>query len=278
MESVGRDVPRRVRRGVVDDALPELGLNGSIRLIPATHSRPPIEHPVLAWMNTVWSLEGFETPRSPLLVNLAEDAAAFSRPEDLYVADMPIKAPGSSLHLLPSELAGFREVLQQCINFEASVNDRYEADYFTYLTVHRARVARGDSLRGGLPHSDSLQGPRIQPKSVIEHGYLVANVDPPRFYPQAFDLTGLDSDVDDVARVLAEQANDRKSFQGVPYGIYLFDAYCVHEAVPAAATDLRTFFRLTMSTREFDRLGNTRHSGLGIWWPLVARPVDPTLR
>ena len=102
----------------------------------------------------------------------------------MHVSDMPIKMPRGQV-LLPIELAELRNLVQLCIDFERQVNVQYD-DYFIYLTYQQTYVERGRCVRGGGLHSDSVQGPRINPKIKIEHSYLWTDADPPVFFVQPF--------------------------------------------------------------------------------------------
>jgi len=150
-------------------------------------------------------------------------------------------------------------------------------EYYAYLTVQHAPVRSGEIKRGEGAHSDSIQGRRIQPKVAIEHGYTATSHDPTRFFTHGFDLSGLDPDRHWLNAAFAAQTDTNRSIRLRPGDIALFDAYSIHEAVPASETTMRTFFRLIFSVREFDRLGNTVNDLFDYSWNFQPRPVPSDL-
>lgn len=264
----------RLAAGIAPDSVPLLGENGGYTFSADTSDVPALPHssPILEAIHTPFTVDGFSGARTPLVIGRAVLA---DLPEKISIADMPVKWPGLG-YRVPVELMGLRGLLSQCAATEAAINPRAD-DYFAYLTLQRAVVHQGGVKRGEGAHSDSVQGPRIQPKVAIEHGYTATDRDPTRFFTHGFDLTGLDPDKDWLNTAFEAQANRSQSVRFNPGEIVLFDAYTIHEAVPAAATGMRTFVRLIYSVRQFDRLGNTVNSLFDYNWNFRPRPVPANL-
>ncbi len=216
------------------------------RLVPPL----PSEHPTFREISDVFDLSHFSTPRRPIRIGRAtlEEAPAL-----IHVHNMPIKFPHTG-HRVPTELGYLKGLLDTCASVEAAINPHLDESY-AYLTLQKGPVAAGKTQRTPSLHSDGLQGQRIQPKVRAEHGYLMVDSDPPLFYPQAFDLEGVDVNVHDVDVAFAGQVDETQAVQFDPGDVILFDSYCLHRAVEAQEEVIRGFFRLTYThpSMKFDR-------------------------
>jgi len=245
--------PERMTSGVLEDAV-VLGDNGSYSPEPKPLSLPPEQETTLLVeeVGTVFSLQGFEHPRTPLIIG---EGVPSGIPVGTRLSSLPLKFPYGK-YRIPNELSSIRNILERCISFEHTINPDIR-DYYAYLTLHRTEVSLGDVQRGAVIHSDGIQGPRIQPKEPIERGYSLVDRFPPRFFIQAFDMSGVDADLHILDPVFESQADATRSVVFPTKAIVLFDTYCVHQALPATEEGSRTFLRLAYSTRQYDRLGNS---------------------
>jgi len=245
--------PERMQSGFIKDAV-VLGDKGSFAPEPKILSLSPEQETTLIVeeVGTVFSLRGFEHPRSPLVIG---QGALSGTPVGTRISSLPLKFPNTG-YRIPSELSSIRNVLERCISFEHTINPEVR-DYYAYLTLHRTDVSLGEIQRGAVIHSDGIQGPRIQPKVPIERGYSLVDRFPPRFFTHAFDMSGVDADHHVLDPVFESQADVARSVAFSTDAIILFDTYCVHQAVPATEEGPRTFLRLAYSTRQYDRLGNS---------------------
>ena len=268
-------LPRLVT-GTAPEAVAVLGEHGAADLPFDAGPLPelPDDSPILRAVHTPFNLEGFAVARTPLAVG---NVAIGDLPNAITVADMVVKWPGLG-YRLPAELTAVGGWLARCAAVEKRINPHAD-DYFAYLTLQHAPVRKDEIKRGEGAHSDSVQGPRVQPKQPIEHGYTSASCDPTRFFTHAFDLSGLDADRDWLNPAFEHQADPSRAVQLTPNQIALFDAYTIHEAVPATAAAMRTFVRLIFSVRRFDRLGNTVNALFDYGdWQFQPRPLPPGLR
>lgn len=246
----------------------------AVILKPLTYDLP--ESPIIDDMNTIWDLKKFSEMRRPLNVKELSFKDIFSKATSPSVTDMPIKFPGTG-YRIPNELRQYKEALQACIDFEHASNPKARENYYAYLTIDQSYVKRGSSQRGLGLHSDSIQGPRIQPKVEIEHTYLCVDRDPTVFCVQPFDMGKYDTRQHWLNAIFEQQAKKQNYTSHNPYTVNLFDAYSVHSAVPAAESATRTLFRLIYSVRQFDRLGNTHNNLFDYNWKMQRRPLPANL-
>lgn len=263
---------RRLAQGYVRDSMPSIGGHGGFTLL-ADPSDTQIDRTaaIVQDVHTVWDMKRFQEPRAPLIVGKVADSSTFSDGANVHICDLPIKFPGSA-YLVPMELDPFRSVIQACIDFEAGLNPHI-AEYYAYLTLQRSVVAPGEASRGTGPHTDSVQGRRILPKRPIEHGYACVDRDPTVYFTHGFDMSGVDEHLDYLPAVFLSQVDSNRTYRPKPYEVLFFDAYCVHSAVPSLTGGRRTFFRLILSLRPFDRAGNTRNEMFDYDWQMVPRPL-----
>ncbi len=250
-----QEIPDRVSRGVIDDQV-VLGEHGGFD-IPSDPSRVPhipLDHLIVVEMPDVFTLQGFERPRAPIVVGKG-DLSSVPYPIDIH--NLPIKFPNTR-YRVPNELGCIADILATCVSTEESINPAH-AEYYAYLSLERSWVDKGRAQRTPVIHSDGLQGPRVQPKVRTEHMYQVVDGYPPRFFVHPFDMTGIDVDVHDLDQVYTTQADDNATVACAPGDIALFDSYCLHQARTAPASGIRGFLRLTFADprRQFNRQGNT---------------------
>jgi hypothetical protein len=247
------------------------GREGGFTLTPSHAPRELRSSPVLDDMGTIWDPERFAVPRTPVSVGRLEGQAQkiFSRLKTPRVSNMPIKFPGSD-YRVPREVRCAAEALQIAIGCEHAINPDVE-DYYAYLTVDRDVITEGYAQRGTDVHADWLQGTRYATKREIDHGYLVVDRDPPLFFDHPFTFTAEDIATDAYISVFNEQADYDRTATCDPYEVVLFDAYSVHAAVPAGATELRTFMRLFYSVSVYDRAGDTRNALFDYDWAMDTR-------
>lgn len=275
--NTSESLPGRMIDGVAPIALASLGNRGEYFTpnIPVrVESDEFRSSPIIDALRTPFSVDEFNIARAPISLGMHE-SPGFSEP--FSVSDMLIKEPGSSCRV-PLELAGINAILSTCLAAERIINSNYD-EYYAYLTVQYSETTIGQAKRGHGAHSDSIQGPRISPKVVPEHGYVFADKDPTKFYVQPFDLRGLDPDKDWLVTKLKDQANEANAIRLAVGELALFDAYTIHSGVESEKEGMRTFFRLLFSVRQFDRLGNTINPSFDYrGWNFQPRPIPTTLR
>jgi hypothetical protein len=270
-------LPDRIALGIVKNGL-SLGSNGGFPLdtsLPVT--RLPQDSPIVRDINSTFTLRGFERSREPLRVGTA---TLDQLPNGIEFYALPIKFP-SSEYRVPIELAAIECILNECASFEHAINPRID-EYYGYLSICKSYVRAGDrQLTSGL-HSDGIQGPRIDPKVAIDHGYQVSDSDPTEFFPRPVDMSGIDVNRHSLDAVF-EMRVDTAHPLVYPVGtIVMFDAYCVHRAVPAKKSGWRALVKLAYSVRQYDRNGNAintlfEEDYLSQGWQFQNRPFPPDL-
>lgn len=228
-------------------------------------------------LHSVWDLNKFRVARTPVEIGKIPEPHTFHNPT-IRILDMPIKLAGSNEYKIPDEITPFRSTIQKIIDHEhAILSEEQLLSYHAYLTIDQSYVQAGAMQRKPGAHVDGFQGARICPKTIINHSYVVSNVTPTVFYPQAFNFSHLDERFHDFFVEMDAQAHEEKSIQTNPYTIYLMDAYTVHRASIATESGFRTFLRVSYDVKEFDRLGNTINPLLPYNWEMAPREVQSTL-
>ena len=258
----------RIRSGI--QAVPQ-PLFGGIGFNPEPASTGLIlpTSPVLDDIGTLWDPAKFAVARAPVVVGAVDPGTLWHDPWLLF--GLPIKFPGSS-YRVPIELEWLHEFLQLCINAEQLINADLD-NYYAYLDVECSFVPPHHFQRLPGPHSDAIQGRRIQPKQPVEHFYATVSYDPTRFFVQPFDLADCNLETHYVNPVFAQQAHLKNVITHKAGEITLFDAYTIHEAIQSLRGGERTFVRLGFSTRQYDRLGNAHNPLFDYAWEMVPRPL-----
>lgn len=198
-----------------------------------------------------FSLEYFNARREPIVVGAG---SLDEVPVGTSINSLPLKFPETDFRV-PRSLRGIENILRLCIAFERAINPGMGQDY-AYLSLQRTSVEANQRQRSGAIHCDGLQGPRVQPKTAVEHGYVMVDKDPTSFFPGALDLSDLDVDVHDIGAAF-EQRTDKTDTLKLALGtVALIDGYCIHQANPADEPGVRGFFRILFSRRQYDRTGN----------------------
>ena len=270
-------LPSRMINGTAPPARQSIGDNGGFSLDASDihrHVPLPLSSPIIDSIGQDFSVDKFSVARTPVSLGIF-DLSDFQT--EISVSDMAIKMPGTE-YRVPYEFAALRGILAACARVEENINPEAD-DYFAYLTVQHSPVTKGFAKRGEGAHSDSIQGPRIQPKVPAEHGYVIADRDPTRFYTHPFDLTDLDPNIDWLGTAIKEQADESRSMRLKIGELALFDAYTIHSGVPSSSDGSRTFMRLLYGVRKFDRLGNTVNTLFDYSdWTFQPRPIPDGLR
>lgn len=206
-------------------------------------------------IDTVWDVEKFKRPRIPAKIGHVEDHSLFSKRDIPRCIHMPIKLPDSDVRI-PKEYKQFAAEIQKMFDYEYSANPHLN-NYYAYLTVDVGFVPRETTQRVPGPHVDGLPRDRKNPKTVIDHAYLVTDAVPTRFYFQSFDMMNYDSNKHHFFAIFRALADETQSFVIKPNEIYLMNAYSVHTPEVALEDSYRTILRLEFSVLDFDREGNS---------------------
>lgn len=202
------------------------------------------------------------------------DNPDFSADLRIRCLDMPIKMPGSE-YRLPAELKSWAPEVAMAAGYEHSHN-RSVDDFYAYLTIDQKPVEAGSTQRKAGLHVDGYQGARISPKVACDRSYIVTSNTPPALYNQPFKVEDIDDSDHNIFHAFDGLAHPSSMIIPEPLQMIFMDCYTVH-GVRQGAPGPRTFFRLTYSVRQFDRLGNSHNNCFDYEWEMVKRDVVSTL-
>ncbi len=238
----------------------------------------PEDNPIIQDLNTIWDINKFLVPRKPVSLGVISDQQMlkFGEPGIPRTLDMPIKFPGSNFRI-PNSLKQFKDVIEIVANYEAEINSKCFDEYYCYLTVDQGFVNPRTLQREAPCHVDGFQGARWNPKTRINHTYVIGSSLPTTYYVQPFDLRNLDEAKHNffwemnniVAKTKSKHAWKPKSGE-----INLIDAYTVHRGTEAKEACYRTWVRLSFEVRKFDRLGNAHNPLFQYDWEMVKRDIE----
>lgn len=256
---------------------PEAIMSGEGLNISFPIKQDPVEK--IPFLNTLWNDNNFNNIHLPMQLGSLNSAAQwyFSYPNDLRILDMPIKFPGSNQYKIPKEISQFLSIISKAACYEHAMNESIN-DYFCYITVDQKLIPKGNHTRKGGLHVDGFQGARIPEPLMIDHSYIIYNKFPPIFYNQEFEvLPSWDKTCHNYFQGFQEQAKEKNQVTYSPYEILLINAYCLHESSKAQAEEYRTFFRMSYTVREFDRLGNAHNPMFDYKWNMLPRNIQHSL-
>jgi hypothetical protein len=231
--------------------------------------------PIYRTMLKPWDLMNMTDVHAPLKLGELQNKSAFSQ-KTVSVLNMPIKFAGNGEFRIPAELEQFREFLQKMIDHEAAINPDLN-DFYAYITVDQSPVKKGNSHRRGGIHIDGVQGARYPVKLPPEHTYSASDTVGTVFYPQSFDMNGLDPAKHHVHAELERQAKPENRLVTDDYGIYFWDSYSAHESNISDRDTERTFLRIEFSKKVYDGMGDTQNPMFDYNWPRVPRPIPENL-
>lgn len=203
------------------------------------------------------------------------DTGRFSADQGMRCLDMPIKMPGSE-YRLPAEFAAWSEAVAMAASFEHTHNKAVD-DFHAYLTVDQIWVEPGTSQRKSGLHVDGYQGARISPKVACDRSYIAVSNTPPVIHNQAFPIEHLDDSKLNVFHEFDRLAHESSAIIPEAFRMVFMDCYTVHGTRPMPLGGERTFFRLSYSVRQYDRLGNSHNHLFDYNWNMVERSIHTAL-
>lgn len=252
-----------------------IGKNGMSIIFPTKY----VSVKKMSYLNTLWDDSAFDEINLPMQVGSLCDKEKlyFSYPEDIRILDMPIKFPGSNQYKIPDELIQFFSTISKVAQYEHAMNENIE-DYFCYITIDQKLVPKDVDTRKGGIHVDGFQGARIEKPLPVDHSYIIYDKFPTLFYNQRFKVERhWDKNCHNYFEGFQKQAILNNQVSYPPYEILLINAYCLHEAPKAPQEEYRTFFRMSYTVREFDRLGNAHNPMFEYNWEMLPRNIQDTL-
>ncbi|MCB9024776.1 MAG: hypothetical protein H6625_00530 [Bdellovibrionaceae bacterium] len=218
-----------------------------------------------------WNVERMSDIYAPIPLGLLDGKKNFSS-STVSVLNMPIKMPGTDVRV-PVELKQFYEFLQRILDHEIKINPDYK-DFFAYLTVDQSPVQENKTHRQSGIHIDGVQGARYPVKLPPEHTYSASDTLGTIFYPQPFNLKGLNLEKVFIHDLLWDQHDPQVAMVTEDYVIYFWNSYSVHEAQKSSVfIPRRTFIRVEFSKKIYDSHGDTRNPLFKYDWQQTYRPI-----
>jgi hypothetical protein len=224
-----------------------------------------------------WNLAYFDQVNLPEVVGPVQ-----LPPGQVRVLDMPVKFAGQSDLRLPADIEQFRSVIQAAVDYEVSQFGDI-TDHYVYVTIDQKTVTAGLTGRRPGAHSDAYierQGQQVDvtEKSAdivqhevgkVSHTYIAYSNTPTEFFQARFPLQNADCDAslrtfDDIAEsapVVTYPCNT----------LLMMTPYVVHRCATVRRTGPRTFIKVSISTKQYARAGNTRNPLFEYDWSLAPR-------
>ena len=217
-----------------------------------------------------WDPAGYRMEHRPLV--LAERVPCPAITGAFGWLDMLIKIPFGEARLPSGMPPGIRSLVENCLFADSDTDARY-----AYLTIDRRIVAPGRTHRNAGWHFDGMQGARYSTKLPACRQYVVTwEGAPTEFCSGPFDLVRLNEREHNWFTALLTQPVG-EVFTYAPGTVIAMTAYQTHRSPVATARGWRTFFRLDLSYKRQDRLGNTMNPALPAPWTLVPRTLPAHL-
>jgi hypothetical protein len=209
--------------------------------------------PIFDHMHQVWDPSFYEIPRKAIMIGTVTNPVEFSKkgPPELNVNNMVVKLPASNKIYIPNASGQVVETIQQIIDYEYAM-DSMANEYYAYVTIRQGLVKARKTQSHPSIHADGIQGAKYTKKLLPGHSYFVADTIPTKFFYQPFSFAGYPVEEYDYRSLMGLQAQAENSYLiDQPYGIYLVDAYMVHQPTVALEDTFRTFLRVQFTQKQF---------------------------
>lgn len=221
-------------------------------------------------MRKQWNLEEFNKVNLPQVIGKVISEKNFSEPRGLRYLDMAIYMPGPGFNMkLPEELKPYFWYIWQCCMHEHSIDPNFWRDNYVYVTLDQKMVEEGKTGRRAGAHSDAfiatgagqvditLENRDLvaQESGEVSHTYIVSDCAPTEFFNAAFPLTA--GDCETSLQTFDEIADKSEVVTYPAYTILKLDPYVVHRCAVLTETRHRTFMKVSISRKRYNREGNT---------------------
>ena len=253
-----------------DSSAPPVSATLSGETLPLElRAQPVLSGALLADMGRPWNLSEYAIPRVPLELEVAPEG--WNAPGLPCVLDCCIRLPGGVVHL-PKELARVEGIVRRVLGVAAGSDPTYPGAH-VYLTTDQRWVEAGQTHRLGGFHIDGLQGARYETPLPLCYAGLVTDVAPTVFAVQPFLTAHLDVARHNIFDDFDRQVKSKNCQTMRTHVVTLMNAYCVHASPVVERSGWRSFVRVEVSHKRFDRLGNTPNKPLSGGWEWTPRPV-----
>jgi hypothetical protein len=226
-------------------------------------------------ISNIFNPERFDIERRPLHVGNLENRFT-QLPSCL---DMLIKYPGQGI-VLPepwSEDKAVADFISKSVEHETRFLPGWHETHYLYLTVDQRHVPANKTHRNAGWHFDGMQGTRYPRKLQACHAYICSDNLGTEFSTHAIEAMSLDERTDNWFDKLGEKSIVDKTVTMAPGEILAMSAYQMHRSPVAQQDTFRTFLRMDVTVKQFDRIGNTINPDLPPAWEMVERPIPEGL-
>ena len=228
-------------------------------------------------ISQLFSINRMNIARKPICIGSVDDQLrGLFNSYHPNVLDMLVKRPGKITKVHPGCTADVVDVLNKCISFERSINPNFDDKYYVYLTVNSCFIQPGKAQRNPGAHTDGYQGKRYSGANALPScgAYIVSNTIPTKFWTHPFDCSDYTNKKKNFFNHIQGKLNEDFISYSEPYHIYRMSAYQVHASMPAWHSSVRTFLRIDITQKVFDRDINTVNPNNPPFWI----PVDRSMR
>lgn len=195
-------------------------------------------------------LEEFEplkytNPRIPIDLGVANVEHIRATPNTLR---MPLKWWDSEEIHIPQEMLPIKNLLERIFTYDKCHNPLYH-EQVAHITHDTRTVVEGLTHRFPGFHGDDLQGGAFPEKEIAAHSYILTTNPATEFCLQPFFVAHVDDSHERHFTEFDKQASEENIYTVKPEHIYLMDPYAVHRTPLKTVPGLRTFLRVTFSTK-----------------------------
>jgi hypothetical protein len=198
--------------------------------------------------------------------------------------DMLVKLPGGDVRLPEAfRTKAVFSLFTLAAEMEKKLPGPGWCDHYLYLTVDQREVLPGRSHRNAGWHFDGMQGSRYFEKLTACRQYVVSSANPTEYATLPTNADGLTEDGHNWFVELGAQIDESipgAVVKGAPGEVMLMSAYQLHRSPVSMAEHpyRRTFFRLDVSMKQQDRLGNSLNPDLPAPFEFQPRGLPEGLR
>ena len=199
--------------------------------------------PVYSTLTEPFSFDNYTSPRVPIDLGPFDISIVEKLPRILRTTIKPVN--DLNVHL-PKELLPIKTFIQQVLEYERMINEKFE-ECEVHITTDYGYVEASQTQRFPGWHVDGLQGGKFKNKLMAEHSYVIATNNPTEFCLQPFFIKHYDEDITNFFKAFDQQARDINIYRGLPNHLYLMDAYMVHRTPQIKEATHRGFIRITVA-------------------------------
>lgn len=229
----------------------------------------------------IWDLKEFDKVNLPTVVKTVSNK--FAEFNGTRVLDMPIYMPGQGW-AVPNIVSNFTDLIDAAVKHEIDNYGDFQDTHYVYITVDQKMVKAGKTGRRPGAHSDAYVEQRgaqldITDKNIdalkdmdveeVSHTYIAYDCLPTEFFNAAFPLTTGD---DKESLKTFDAIADASGVITYPINtLLMMTPFVVHRCAICPEDTLRTFVKISISTKKYARTGNTRNDAFTYDWEMTAR-------